>query len=566
MTDGTGTTDYDYDAAGDTTSEALTAAGGSGLSNKTISFTYLAPGELSLVKYPGYRSVSNPEATYKYDTRGDMSSVTDWTSNKIAFSYDKDGNLTTQKNGESTATPTGTSKTAFTFDAANEITSVATTPKHLTTCAATRYSYSFAMTATGGGSENADGEVTATKEVVKTGCGATHSSSTTNFTYDIAGQVTYGATGSGAAQYAYNPAGEATKTSRLVSSAWTAFTQTVDTAGEVKSQTTGTTTTHFTYDTIGARTTSVIGTVSTGYSYDQLGEMTSAGTTTDHSTYAYDGNGALAALKPHGASSPDQFVWADPTGSLTLLYSDGADYFIYGPSTTPVEQYGIATPPPSPNPTFLNFGAEDGLSSMAVTNTAGKVVSLTLFGPYGQRLSATTPGSVFGYAGQFSDTSGPSPSGFVDLRARWYSPTTANFTRPDPLVTKTHQPYEYANDDPVNVGDPTGLCGCTAAKLLNSAFGDLSTYLALAGLLVGLGAALAVAIDPFDVVFVLPALLDTAGDLTGLAGFVTLSTSPLGFAVGKKGVEAASVATSAGVDVDTIGGSAHGTWSTSVKW
>ena len=384
---------------------------------------------------------------------------------------------------------------------------------------------------------DADGQVTATKEVVKTGCGTPHSTSTTNFSYDYAGDVTYGATGSGAAQYAYNAAGEATKTSRWVSSAWTAFTQTVDTAGEVKSQTTGTTTTNFSYDSIGARTTAVTGTVTTNYTSNQLGEMTSAGTTTDHSTYVYDGNGALAALKPHGASTPSQFIWGDPSGSLTLLYSDGSDYFVYGPSTTPVEQYGIATPPPSPNPTFLNFGAKDGLSSMAVTNTTGKVVSLTLFGPYGQQLSATSPGSVFGYAGQFSDTTGASPSGFVDLRARWYSPTTANFTRPDPLVTKTHKPYEYAGDDPTTLTDPTGMCGCAAHVLADiSAISDaIALFGTLSSLALGpAGLPLAIASAYIGVSLGATAgafschLGDTAGCISGAVGLAIGGVSVAG--------------------------------------
>ena len=41
--------------------------------------------------------------------------------------------------------------------------------------------------------------------------------------------------------------------------------------------------------------------------------------------------------------------------------------------------------------------------------------------------------------------------------ARWYDPTTAEFTTIDPDVASTGQPYTYAGDDPVNEWDPDGL-------------------------------------------------------------------------------------------------------------
>jgi len=43
--------------------------------------------------------------------------------------------------------------------------------------------------------------------------------------------------------------------------------------------------------------------------------------------------------------------------------------------------------------------------------------------------------------------------------ARWYDPSTAQFMSLDPLVAETGQPYGYANENPVNQADPTGLGG-----------------------------------------------------------------------------------------------------------
>ena len=49
-------------------------------------------------------------------------------------------------------------------------------------------------------------------------------------------------------------------------------------------------------------------------------------------------------------------------------------------------------------------------------------------------------------------------TGLIYLRARWYDPSTAQLLTVDPLEQLTQQPYEYANDDPINESDPTGLC------------------------------------------------------------------------------------------------------------
>lgn len=40
---------------------------------------------------------------------------------------------------------------------------------------------------------------------------------------------------------------------------------------------------------------------------------------------------------------------------------------------------------------------------------------------------------------------------------RYYDPTTGQFLTVDPLVSQTGQPFSYANDDPVNGSDPSGL-------------------------------------------------------------------------------------------------------------
>ncbi len=45
------------------------------------------------------------------------------------------------------------------------------------------------------------------------------------------------------------------------------------------------------------------------------------------------------------------------------------------------------------------------------------------------------------------------------MRARDYDPTTGQFLTRDPLVASTRQAYTYANNNPINEYDPSGLSG-----------------------------------------------------------------------------------------------------------
>jgi RHS repeat-associated protein len=62
----------------------------------------------------------------------------------------------------------------------------------------------------------------------------------------------------------------------------------------------------------------------------------------------------------------------------------------------------------------------------------------------------------FGYAGEYTDTE----SGLVYLRARYYDPATGQFLTRDPLASASGSPYGYADGDPLNGADPSGLNKC----------------------------------------------------------------------------------------------------------
>jgi RHS repeat-associated protein len=57
------------------------------------------------------------------------------------------------------------------------------------------------------------------------------------------------------------------------------------------------------------------------------------------------------------------------------------------------------------------------------------------------------------YDGQFTN----SDTGLIYMRARVYDPATAQFLSVDPLDAISGEPYRYAEDNPFNASDPTGL-------------------------------------------------------------------------------------------------------------
>jgi RHS repeat-associated protein len=89
-----------------------------------------------------------------------------------------------------------------------------------------------------------------------------------------------------------------------------------------------------------------------------------------------------------------------------------------------------------------------------ISNTSGAVQASYTYDAYGNLLGKTgTVANPFGYAGQYTD----SESGLIYLRARYYDPSTAQFTSRDPLVAFTHEPYVYVYDNPLNGAGRTGL-------------------------------------------------------------------------------------------------------------
>ncbi len=514
VTDGTGTTTYTYDLAGDMLSQSYvppsTQPAGFTLNPQTISYTYYRPGNIAQVVYPSYGSVTNPTATYAYDATGQMTSVTDWSGNKTTFSHDLNGNLasqvapggvsttfsydpsnlmtqavtdlglftsgispqvttspgSTKKTGSSTSTTPLTTKTmeGYFGTAKKPATMSASTATSTCTNSSATMTQNFSGGSPVAGSYNQDGQVTQYYQQYLTNCGNSLSLQR-NYSYDQAGRLTYQGSapqGTAANNFSYDASNNPTLvSSHDAAGNFDTYNQIFNSGGQVTSETPTTSTGGsyaYSYNSIGALSNSVSGGYNLSYGYNTIGQMTSY-SFISATNYLYNAGGLESALSTGGATT--QFTWGN-LGGMPQLLSDSKDYFIYGPGTTPVEQYNVTTSPPSSNPTFLTYFKPS--DSWLVTNTSGQVTNVAGYDA-GGNLSNGSPGTIFGYQGQFQDTSS-NTTGFINMRARWYDTQSGVFTSVDPAVSSTNQPYQFANGDPVNNSDPSGMVtlACGAAN------------------------------------------------------------------------------------------------------
>jgi RHS repeat-associated protein len=103
-------------------------------------------------------------------------------------------------------------------------------------------------------------------------------------------------------------------------------------------------------------------------------------------------------------------------------------------------------------------------STRMLTDSTGVVRATFTYNPYGTVTASTGYSTAaFLFAGQYRDAA----TGFYYLRARYYDPSTAQFLTVDPDVATTLSPYGYVAGDPLNAGDPSGLCGWAPWDLLS---------------------------------------------------------------------------------------------------
>jgi len=201
------------------------------------------------------------------------------------------------------------------------------------------------------------------------------------------------------------------------------------------------------------------------YTYDEANQLTSAVTPSGSGTYGYNGDGLRTSKTVSGVTS--HYTW-HVTAGPPLLLSDDANYYVYDNNDLPLEQINATTG------TVTWLHTDQIGSTRLLTDNTGAVVGTNTYDPYGTRTA--TSGSVtspLGYAGQYTDAE----TGLIYLRARYYDPSTAQFLSIDPALSLSGAPYNYADNNPINSSDPSGLFGFSVRRGLK---GDANFFAGIA--------------------------------------------------------------------------------------
>jgi RHS repeat-associated protein len=399
MTDATGESTYSYDQLGRMT-ETKDGHG------DTVAYEYDLADQPTKITYPGGKALSRA-----YDNDGRLHSLKDWLGNTTSFEYDRDSDLA------ATVFPEGTGeKDSYAYNEADEPTEVKMS-KGSETLAAIAYA------------RNNEGQLQA---AAATGLPGEES---TGYEYDPAGRLTQ----AGEAGYEYNAANDPTELG--------AATASYDADGELKTSTGN----EYAYNEAGERTkTTPTSGPATSYSYDQAGDLTTVNRPEEgathkiEDTYAYNGEGLRTSETISGST---KYLTWDQAEPLPLLLSNGTDSFVYGPGGLAVEQINNSTS----TVTYLHH--DQAGSARLITGSTGKVEGKCSYSAYGVPTCEGTATTPLGYDGQYTS----SDTGLVYMRNRVYDPQTAQFLTRDPLEAITGEPYSYAEDNPLNEADPTGL-------------------------------------------------------------------------------------------------------------
>jgi RHS repeat-associated protein len=417
MTDGTGTSNYTRDPFGELTAQTNGAG-------QATSYSYDAAGDVASITYPLPATAtwaSSNKVSFSYYDAGNLSAVTDFNGNKISVTDNVD-NLPSAVALGSTGDTISTS-----YDAADSPLSIS-----LVNGSGTLQSFTYSDAPSGNILSETDTPVSAQAPAT--------------YTYDGQGRVASMTPGTGAtSSYAFDSSSNLTTLP-------TGAASTYDNAGELTGSTLSGATASYAYNSDGERLSVTQGTTTTASAgWNGAGSLTSYDNSVANMiTAAYDGDGLRQSSTsvPAGGSAVSQgYAW-NTTGSLSQLLMDGTSAYIYGDGPAPAEQVNLTTG-------AVTYLVADSLGSVrGAVSSSGSLVGTTSYDAWGNPetsagLTAATP---FGYAGSYTD-----PDGLVYLLARYYDPSTGQFLSADPLLKQTLQPYAYANGNPVDNTDPSGM-------------------------------------------------------------------------------------------------------------
>lgn len=209
----------------------------------------------------------------------------------------------------------------------------------------------------------------------------------------------------------------------------------------------------YTYDDAGRRTAADTTAIDVTYNWDEAGRLAQLtqddGTVDIEATLHRNGDGTLVGIESTvGGGSPatTELVWDDTGGLPQIAESDsGSGDISYQIGRRRIQQQG-------------DVYAYDHLDSSI--DSDAQPSAPTDYQAFGEPDTDNNWPIYFGYRGEL--TLGLPEAPLVHLRARDYDPDTGTFLTQDPLdgvdsTPTVANPYHYADNDPLNRTDPTGL-------------------------------------------------------------------------------------------------------------
>jgi RHS repeat-associated protein len=422
MTDATGSSSYIYDPFGELTSATNGA-------DQAVGYSYDADGDTTGITYPLSAAATwatTDTVSYGYDHADNLTSVTDFNSHQISITPNADSLPSSETLGSSGDT------ISTTYDPTD-------TPSAITLKNSSSTLQSFTY------SDAPAGNILSETDTPSS------SQSPADYTYDAQDRVTSMTPGTSSTRnYGFDASGNLTTLPGGAAG-------TYDHDSELTSSVLSGTTTSFTYNADGERLTAKQGSTTTASAtWNGAAELTTYADNAANMTAAtYDGNGlrASATTTPSGGSASTQnFVW-NTTTSVPHLLMDSINAYIYGDGAAPAEQVNLSTG-------AISYLVTDSLGSVrGVVSSTGALTATASYDAWG---NPETAGGVysyspFGYAGAYADA-----TGLLYLINRYYDPVTGQFVSIDPEISQTNEPYQYADDNPVDHTDHAGLypdCG-----------------------------------------------------------------------------------------------------------
>ncbi|MFE7119985.1 RHS repeat-associated core domain-containing protein [Streptomyces sp. NPDC057654] len=410
-TDATGTVEYQFDALSRETTRTLQDK------SQTV-LAYDPAGNVATSTDP------SGTTTYTWDDANRLTALKGPDGKTTTYSYNNNDQRT------DTTYPGGTLQHIGLDNSGRPTTIKAASPKGTLTSLA--YSYAY------GTGNKSDGTKIRTSTDQTTGL-------TTSYTYDSAGRFSYAAETKGATVnsswlYCYDQAGNLTSQG-VKPGCPGGSTYTVNDASQITAK--NGSSTNWSYDqagneTAGASTPDGTRTHEQWSDFSQLTSLTVGNTnyeaaygSTDSSERTRLGNTAFhngpLGLAAQTTNGTDTGFIREPGGTLNSMTREGTSYYYL------TDAHG---------------------SVIGLADNTGAKVNTYAYSPRGVARSGMPTEKVtqpYRFAGGYQD-----PTGLYHFGARYYDPNLTRFTQPDPSGQEKN-PYLYAEGDPVNRIDPTGM-------------------------------------------------------------------------------------------------------------